>query len=61
MILRNEGVEEISGNREFDPMVHEAVLTEKSDQAKGTVLEVLQKGYMIKGTILRAAKVKVAI
>ena len=45
----------------FDPYKHEAMLTEHRDGTeKNTILEVLQRGYMLKERILRTAKVKVA-
>ena len=46
--------------KEFDPTYEQAVIMEK-DEAKesGTVLLVLQKGYMYKDRVLRTAMVKV--
>ncbi len=45
---------------EFDPNYHHAVLTEHDDnKPEGVVLEVLQKGYMYKDRVIRAAMVKV--
>lgn len=45
----------------FDPVVHEA-LEEVHEEGldPGKVVEVLEKGYMFKGKLLRPAKVKVA-
>lgn len=45
---------------EFDPNLHQAVITEK-DETKpgGVVLEVLQKGYKYKERVIRPAMVKV--
>lgn len=43
----------------FDPMIHEAVAQEESDEHDGKVIEELQKGYMLHGKVLRAAKVKI--
>jgi len=45
----------------FDPEMHEAV-AQVSDTGKepGTIISVLKKGYMRKGTILRPAQVSVA-
>ena len=45
----------------FDPNVHEAVVREETESmAPGTVLEVLQKGYLLNDRLLRPARVKVA-
>ena len=60
-ILNKFEVTEIpSEGMEFNPSVHQAVLMEH-DEAKpsGVILEVLQKGYMYKDRVLRAAMVKV--
>lgn len=61
-ILNNNGVVEIEAlNRQFDPNVHQAVLTEvKEGVEPGVVIEVLQKGYMYKDRVLRATMVKVS-
>lgn len=45
---------------EFNPRLHEALLTEKSDKKENIVLEELQKGYKIKEVVLRHSKVKVS-
>lgn len=44
----------------FDPTLHEAMATRDSDAASGTVLEVLQKGYLLNDRLLRPALVVVA-
>lgn len=61
-ILVEFGVEEIVClNEDFDPNYHQAVFTEKKDGVDaGKVIEVLQKGYMYKERVLRAAMVKVS-
>ena len=57
----NEVKEIISLNETFDPEVHQAVLTEKSEDVEsGIVIEVLQKGYKYKDKVLRPAMVKVS-
>ena len=60
--LKNEGVEEIDClNKEFDPNFHQAIMQEKKEGVKsGVVIEVLQKGYVLKDRILRPAMVKVS-
>ncbi|MGI6704467.1 MAG: nucleotide exchange factor GrpE [Clostridia bacterium] len=62
-ILSKYHVEEIPAEGEkFDPNFHHAVMQVKdTDKEEGTVLEVLQKGYMIKTRVLRPSIVKVAL
>ena len=61
-ILKSYGVIEIDGNNKpFDPTYHEAIMTEKRDGVEpGMVLEVLQKGYILKDRVIRPAMVKVS-
>ncbi len=48
-------------NKEFDHNTSQALMTEHRDGVEaGIVIEVLQKGYMIKDKLLRAALVKVS-
>ncbi len=55
------GLEKIKTEGElFNPTQHEALLTEKSDQEPQTILQELQSGYMVKGKVIRTAKVKVS-
>lgn len=59
--LENEGVSEIVAEGEFDPTVHQALLTEKVDGlSENQIIEVLQKGYKLKDRIIRATLVKVS-
>jgi molecular chaperone GrpE len=45
----------------FDPEVHEAVMTQPSDDHdEGAVLQVMERGYLLHGRLLRPAKVIVA-
>ncbi|MGE0596329.1 MAG: nucleotide exchange factor GrpE [Hyphomonadaceae bacterium] len=44
----------------FDPNVHQAVVQTPSDQPAGTVIEVLQPGYVLADRTLRAAMVQVS-
>lgn len=59
--VKREGMEEIKAVGEpFDPNFHQAVMQEKDDNAEpGSVLMELQKGYTLKGRVLRPAMVKV--
>jgi molecular chaperone GrpE len=61
-ILQGAGLEEVPGcGGTFDPELHEAVETVKAvDRDPGTILEVLQKGYLLGGRLLRAARVRVS-
>ena len=45
----------------FDPKFHQAVLTEKIDGVEpGIVIDVMQKGYTLKGKVIRPSMVKVS-
>ena len=45
----------------FDPNVHEAMAQIENDSAApGSVVEVLQKGYLLRDRLLRPARVVVA-
>ena len=61
-VLKNSGVEEIEADgNEFDPNLHNAVMTEKTDNIKsGHVVQVMQKGYTLNGKVIRPSMVKVA-
>lgn len=61
-ILENEGVEEIEAlGKPFDANYHQALMQEHVDGVEvGTIIEVLQKGYMLKDRVLRASLVKVS-
>jgi molecular chaperone GrpE len=58
--LAREGLAEIETNGAFDPHVHEALLSQPSDQDEGSVLEVVQKGYRLGDRVLRPARVVIA-
>lgn len=60
-ILDELGVKEIDTmGKPFDPTYHQAVLTDSDDTKEdGIVLEVLQKGYMLKDKVIRPTLVKV--
>ncbi len=61
-MLKQQGVEEIKAQGEpFDPHLHEAVQTGETDHyPPDTVLEVIMKGYLLRGKLLRPAVVKVS-
>jgi molecular chaperone GrpE len=58
--LAKEGLSEIETNGHFDPHVHEALLSQPSDQEEGAILDVLQKGYRLGDRVLRPARVVVS-
>lgn len=59
--LRNNGVTPIDAKgQSFDPLQHEAIEEIESEEAPGTVVEEAQRGYLYKGNVLRASRVKVA-
>ena len=59
-VLDREGLAEIPTDGAFDPNVHEALLTQPSDEPPGSVLEVIQRGYTLGDRVLRPARVVVA-
>ncbi len=61
-VLEKEGVCEIEAlDKPFDPNFHNALMQEKREGVEsGIVIEVLQKGYMLKDRVLRATLVKVS-
>jgi molecular chaperone GrpE len=58
--LRKEGLVEIETDGAFDPHVHEALLTQPSDEGEGTILQVIQKGYRLGDHVLRPARVVIS-
>jgi len=60
--LKKYGVDEVQPLGEaFDPAFHEAIHQEESpDYRPGSVVHVYQKGYVMKGRLLRPARVTVA-
>lgn len=61
-VLEHYEVKEIDSlNKPFDPTYHQAVMTEKREGVEpGVVIEVMQKGYMLKDKVIRPAMVKVS-
>lgn len=60
-VLSERGVKPIDAlGKKFDAHLHEAFLSRESDKEEGTVLEELQKGYILHDRVLRHTKVKVA-
>jgi len=59
-LLAKEGLAEIDTDGKFDPHVHEALLSQPSEQEEGSVIEVVQKGYKLGDKVLRPARVVIA-
>jgi molecular chaperone GrpE len=61
-LLEEEGVSAIPAEGEFDPMLHEAVMSEPSETVEsGHITGLLRGGYLHKGRVLRPALVRVAL
>ncbi len=61
-LLKEHGVKPIEAEGKiFDPHFHEALMqVENKDLADHTIVEVLQKGYLMYERVIRTAKVKVS-
>tara|TARA_B100000029_G_scaffold368093_1_gene361586 strand:+ start:3922 stop:4500 length:579 start_codon:yes stop_codon:yes gene_type:complete len=61
-IFKKNGIEPIDCiNKKFDPNFHQAMLeVENSSQEPGTIVQEIQKGYMMKDRLLRPSLVGVA-
>lgn len=64
-LLEREGLEEIKATGEpFDPFRHEIIVKEKAkdeEHPENTVIDVMRKGYLFRGRVIRPAMVKIAI
>ncbi|MDP0488956.1 MAG: nucleotide exchange factor GrpE [Fusobacterium sp. JB021] len=60
-VLKAEGVEAIeTENQEFDPQKHMAVMVEENEEVENNhIIMELQKGYVLKGKVVRPSMVKV--
>jgi molecular chaperone GrpE len=61
-LLKEHGISSIEAKGKiFDPNYHEALLkTETEDFPEDTIVEELQKGYLLNGRVIRTTKVKVS-
>ncbi|MBU3902142.1 MAG: nucleotide exchange factor GrpE [Candidatus Thermoplasmatota archaeon] len=61
-VLENEGLKKIDASgKNFDPYKHEAFLqVVDNSKSENTVVEELQKGYMLNENVIRPAKVKIS-
>jgi molecular chaperone GrpE len=58
--LEKEGLVEIETDGGFDPHVHEALLSQPSEEDDGAILQVIQKGYRLGDRVLRPARVVIS-
>lgn len=60
-VLLEHGVQVVKSVGEaFDPNMHEAVAVVESDEKEeGTVLDEIQKGYLLNGRLIRPSKVRI--
>lgn len=60
-VLEKYGIKEIESiGEKFDPHFHEVITKEFSDEDEGTILEEIQKGFLLHSKILRPSKVKIS-
>jgi len=59
-LLERNGVKEIETSGKFDPHVHEALLSQPSEAEEGSVIDVVQQGYVIGDRVVRPARVVIA-
>jgi molecular chaperone GrpE len=59
-LLAREGLAEVATDGRFDPHSQEALLSQPSDEEEGTVIQVLQKGYLLGDRVLRPARVVIS-
>jgi len=67
-ILKNHGLEVIDAEgQQFNPIFHEAISVQKCEKENcdksddNIIIEVLTKGYILNGKVIRPAKVKVIV
>ena len=61
-MLKSKGVSAIDAKgKKFDPNFHEALMqTETDEMPDNTVIEELQRGYMLNDRVIRTSKVRVS-
>lgn len=60
-LLGDNGLKPIkTENKVFDPHFHEALMKAESDKPENTIIEELQKGFMLNDKVIRHAKVKIS-
>ena len=59
-VLKDHGLEVIATDAKFDPNFHQAVMrVQDPDKEDDTIAAELQKGYMVKGKVIRPSMVQV--
>jgi len=60
--LKNYGLERVivSVGNLFDPAMQEVIAVVESDKPSGTIVEEIERGYMLNGKLIRPARVKVS-
>lgn len=57
-VLEKNSIKEIDNDGEYDPNLHQAIMQVESDaHDEGQIVQVMQKGYMIKDRVLRPSMV----
>lgn len=59
VILGRQGLKKINTDGNFNPKVHEAVVSVEGNE-DGVILEEISKGYLLNDKLLRASKVKIS-
>ena len=61
-VLESHGVTTVPAvGKPFDPQFHEAVATvESQDKEDGTVVDEIQRGYVLNGRLIRPSRVRIA-
>ncbi|MEK7555369.1 MAG: nucleotide exchange factor GrpE [Patescibacteria group bacterium] len=61
-VLRKRGLERIavSVGQSFDPALHEAIAEIESDKPSGSIIEEIERGYLLNSKLIRPVRVKVA-
>ncbi len=61
-ILKQQGLERVivSVGQPFDPALQEAIASIESDKPSQTVIEEVERGYLLSGKLIRPARVKVS-
>ena len=60
-VLQASGLKPINSvGEKFDPYKHEVLMKKKSDKPEETILEELQKGYMLNDRVIRHSKVNIS-
>jgi len=61
-VLERHGVTAVKGlGEDFDPNLHEAVgVVETAEEKEGTVVDEVQRGYLLNGRLIRPSRVRIA-